>query len=58
MRPKFGLHLQSAEQVVKDMRRANRKHHAAEDRIKNALEGLPGEYSIAEMCRREGMALE
>jgi transposase len=51
-----GLPVQSAEQVVKDIRRATRKHHAAEDKIRIVLEGLRGEYSIAELCRREGIA--
>ena len=56
MRQKSGPHVQSAEQVVKDIRRATRKHHAAEDKIRIVLEGLRGEYSIAELCRREGLA--
>jgi transposase len=56
MRQKSGPQVQSAEQVVKDIRRATRKHHAAEDKIRIVLEGLRGEYSIAELCRREGLA--
>ena len=56
MRQKSGPHVQSAEQVVKDIRRVTRKHHAAEDKIRIVLEGLRGEYSIAELCRREGIA--
>jgi transposase len=44
------------EQVVKDIRRATRKHHSAEEKIRIVLEGLRGEYSIAELCRREGIA--
>lgn len=56
MRQKSGPHVQSAEAVVKDIRRATRKHHAAEDKIRIVLEGLRGEYSIAELCRREGIA--
>jgi transposase len=45
-----------SEQVVKDIRRATRKHHSAEEKIRIVLEGLRGEYSIAELCRREGIA--
>jgi transposase len=41
---------------VKDIRRATRKHHSAEEKIRVVLEGLRGEYSIAELCRREGIA--
>src|ERR687894_1592625 len=44
-----------AEQVVKDIRRATRKHHSAEEKIRIVLEGLRGEDSIAELCRREGI---
>ena len=44
------------EQLVKDIRRATRKHHSAEEKIRVVLEGLRGEYSIAELCRREGIA--
>ena len=45
-----------AERVVRDIRRATRKHHSAEDKIRVVLEGLRGEESIAELCRREGIA--
>jgi len=41
---------------VKDIRRRTRKHHAAEEKIRIVLEGLRGEDSIAELCRREGIA--
>ena len=46
----------SAEQHVKDIRRATRKQYSAEEKIRIVLEGLRGEYSIAELCRREGIA--
>ena len=45
-----------AEQVVRDIRRRTRKHHAAEEKIRVVLEGLRGEDSIAALCRREGIA--
>src|SRR5512147_2395599 len=44
-----------AEQVVKDIRRATRRHFSAEDKIRIVLEGLRGENSVAELCRREGI---
>ncbi len=47
---------QSAEQVVKDIRRATRRHFSAEDKIRIVLDGLRGEDSITELCRREGIA--
>jgi len=45
----------SAEKVVKDIRRATRRHFSAEDKIRIVLEGLRGEESIVELCRREGI---
>ena len=42
-----------AEKVVQDIRRATRKHYSAEEKIRIVLEGLRGEDSIAELCRRE-----
>jgi len=45
-----------AERVLKDIRRATRKHYSAEDKIRIVLDGLRGEDSIAELCRREGIA--
>ncbi len=44
------------DQIVRDIRQATRKHHSAEEKIRVVLEGLRGEYSIAELCRREGIA--
>ena len=45
-----------AEKIVKDIRLATRKHYSAEEKIRIVLEGLRGEDSIAELCRREGIA--
>ncbi|MEJ6676499.1 IS3 family transposase [Parasphingorhabdus sp.] len=45
-----------AERVVKDIRRATRKQYSAEEKIRIVLEGLRGEDSIAELCRREGIS--
>src|SRR5271156_5377550 len=44
------------ERVVKDIRRATRRHFSAEDKIRIVLDGLRGEDSIAELCRKEGIA--
>jgi transposase len=46
----------SSEQVVKAIRRATRKQHSAEEKIRIVLDGLRGESSIAELCRREAIA--
>ena len=56
MRAKPSIAKRPAEQVVKDIRRATRRHFWAEDKIRIVLEGLRGEDSIAELCRKEGIA--
>jgi len=56
MRAKSSSAKKPAEQVVKDIRRATRRHFSAEDKIRIVLDGLRGEDSIAELCRREGIA--
>jgi transposase len=56
MRQKSETPKSTSEQVVKNIRRATRKHHSAEEKIRIVLDGLRGEYSIAELCRREGIA--
>lgn len=56
MRQKPGTPKPSAEKVVKDIRRRTRKQHSAEEKIRIVLEGLRGEESVAELCRREGIA--
>jgi len=42
--------------VVKDIRRQTRRHFSAEYKIRIVLDGLRGEDSIAELCRKEGIA--
>ena len=56
MRPKSTSTNKPSERVMKDIRRATRRHFSAEDKIRIVLEGLRGEDSIAELCRREGIA--
>ena len=56
MGQKPGTPKPSAEKVVKDIRRRTRKQHSSEEKIRIVLEGLRGEESIAELCRREGIA--
>ena len=56
MRPKSSAQKSPGDRVVQDIRRATRKHYSAEDKIRIVLDGLRGEDSIAELCRREGIA--
>ena len=41
---------------MQDIRRATRKRYTAEEKIRIVLDGLRGEDSIAELCRREAIA--
>ena len=41
--------------VIKDIHRQTRKLYSAEEKIRIVLEGLRGEVSVAEICRREGI---
>jgi transposase len=45
----------SVKKTVRDIRRHTRKQYSAEEKIRILLEGLRGEDSIAELCRREGI---
>ena len=56
MRHKDDRAPEGAEKTVRDIRRATRRRFSAEDKIRIVLEGLRGEDSIAELCRKEGIA--
>ena len=47
MRQKSGPEKQPAEDAIRDIRRATRRHFSAEEKIRIVLEGLRGEESIA-----------
>jgi transposase len=46
---------QSVEATVREIRRGVRKKYSAEEKMRIVLEGLRGEDTIAELCRREGI---
>ncbi len=46
---------QSAENTVKNIRRRVRRKYNAEEKIRIVIEGLRGDLSVAELCRREGI---
>jgi len=45
----------SVEKTVREIRHKTRKKYTAEEKIRIVLEGLRGESTIAEVCRREGI---
>ncbi len=45
----------SAEKTVREIRRKTRRRFSSEEKIRIVLEGLRGEASIAEICRKEGI---
>ena len=58
MRSKCSLIASSSpsEKIVKDIKRATRQHYSSEEKIRTVLDGLRGEDSIAELCRREDIS--
>mgnify|MGYP006418313803 CR=1 FL=1 len=46
------MSLSNTEKHVKDIRRKTRRKFSSEEKIRIVLDGLRGEYSIAELCRR------
>lgn len=46
----------SAEGTIRDIKRKTRRKYSAEEKIRIVVEGLRGEMTIAELCRREGIA--
>jgi transposase len=56
MTDRTGRKPDGGEKLVRDIRRATRRQYSAEEKIRIVLEGLRGEVSIAELCRKEGIA--
>ena len=47
---------EKARKTIRQIRRATRRKFSAEEKIRVILEGLRGEETISELCRREGIA--
>ena len=56
MRQTSGKGRSSSEKIAKDIKRATRNQYSAEEKIRIVLDGLRGEDSIAELCRKEGIS--
>lgn len=51
----MALKKQNAESKIKEIRRHTRKKYSAEEKIRIVIDGLRGETSIANLCRKEGI---
>ena len=51
------MSMSNTEKMVKDIRRKTRRKFSTEEKIRIVLDGLRGESSIAELCRKEGINL-
>lgn len=49
------MSMSNTEKQIKDIRRRTRRKFSSEEKIRIVLDGLKGEYSVAELCRREGI---
>jgi len=56
MRHKSGTRGSGSEQIIRTIKRKTRRQYSAEKKIRIVLDGLRGEDSIAELCRREGLS--
>lgn len=41
---------------IREIKRATRKRYSSEEKIRIVLEGLRGQESVSDICRREGLA--
>jgi transposase len=51
----FDMSMSNTTKRVKEIRRKTRRKFSSEEKIRIVLDGLRGEDSIAELCRREGI---
>ena len=47
---------QSTEAKIRNIRRKTKKQYTAEEKIRIVIEGLRGDMTVAELCRREGIS--
>ena len=45
----------SASSLISELKRKTRKVYSSEEKIRIVIEGIRGEISIAELCRKEGI---
>ena len=49
------MSMSNTEKAAKDIRRKTRRNYSIEEKIRIVLDGLRGEVSVAELCRRKGI---
>ncbi len=56
MNKKSGTSKDTADKLVRGIKRKIRKHYSAKEKVRIALAGLRGEEYIAALCQSEGIA--
>jgi transposase len=46
---------ETARSLIRKAKRATRRRFTSEDKIRILMQGLRGEFAVAELCRREGI---
>ena len=52
----MGKEKSSAQKTINTIRRRTQRRYTAEEKIRIVMEGLKGEETVAELCRREGIS--
>lgn len=46
----------NASSLINDLKRKTRRNYSSEEKIRIVIEGMRGEMTIAELCRKEGLS--
>jgi transposase len=46
----------NASSLISDLKRKTRRNYSSEEKIRIVIEGMRGEMTIAELCRKEGLS--
>jgi len=46
----------NASSLISDLKRKTRRNYSSEEKIRIIIEGMRGEMTIAELCRKEGLS--
>ena len=46
----------NASSLISELKRKTRRNYSSEEKIRIVIEGMRGEMTIAELCRKEGLS--